>query len=820
MFWLVIKSGPRAGERLELTSQLLVGRGSGDVALEDPSVSRRHALFRPVGGLVEVEDLGSSNGTRVNGERIVAVTRLQPGDIVEVGDTSIEVEGESARVAATQIVGARPAVRPMERAPVQASAAAPPAEPVSPPPAAAPSPAPPEEKAPDAAAEADELRPITALFADVVGSTTLGERLTPEEVKALIGECVSRMARAVEQFGGGIDAFMGDGIAAFFGVPVAHEDDAERAARAALQIVATVGDYARDIEAAWGIADFNVRVGLNSGPVAVGLVGGAKRQAVALGDTSNVAARLQGVAEPGSIAVGESTAKQLAGHFLIEPLGEVTVKGRAEPVLASRLGRPLRGAKPPPAIPVVGRDAELARLAVARDDLLAGRGQVLLLLGDAGIGKTRLLGELRALTGDDVTWLEGHCVSYGREFLLFPVVETLRNWLGLEEGEAALAARTRLRIKLEGLLGSRLPDVLPQLESLLAGGPAGHIEATGETLGVDIRRACCVWIEALTELKPVALVLEDFQWADPWTRVLAQDLLEIVDRAPLLIATSFRIAPGSEGWQFRVSVLAEHPHRALELPLGPLSQDDASTLLSALLPGGLPDETRAEIVARAEGNPLYLEQLLRAIVENEDVEERRNWTLSPSATRLVPPALESLLLARIDNLLPAARQLAQVVAVVGRSFSLDVLRRVYPSPTADDDLRTLARAGVIRELRRYPELEYSFTHGLLREAALSTLTRSRRRELYGRVAAAFEELYADSLDEHLSLLAHYYGRSDDLPKALAYLERAAEGAVQLEAGFQAAELLRRAGRVAAELGDAAAQGRIGERLAALGDHGR
>jgi predicted ATPase len=421
-----------------------------------------------------------------------------------------------------------------------------------------------------------------------------------------------------------------------------------------------------------------------------------------------------------------------------------------------------------------------------------------------------MLAELRGLAGESVTWLEGSCVSYGAEFRLYPVVEALRTWLGLEEEAATLAIRTRLRIKLEPLLGERLADHLPYLESMLAG-LSDEPAALAESHARDVRRACCAWIEALAQVTPVALVFEDFQWADPWTCELAHDLLEVVERAPLLLAASFRIAPQSDGWRFRVSVLGEHPHRAVELLLGPLSDDEARQLLSTLSPGGLDDAAREEIVHRAEGNPLYLEQLLHTMIETGALQQRQ-WTLSPSATRLVPAALESLLLSRIDNLTSSARQVAQAAAIVGRTFLYSVLRRVCPSETLESDLSVLVRAGVFRERRRYPELEYSFTHGLLREAALSTLTRSSRRELYGRVAAASEELFADSLEEHLELLAHYYGRSDNLSKALEYLERAAERAAQLNAGFQAAELWRRAGRIANELGDAAAEARIAARL--------
>jgi predicted ATPase len=310
----------------------------------------------------------------------------------------------------------------------------------------------------------------------------------------------------------------------------------------------------------------------------------------------------------------------------------------------------------------------------------------------------------------------------------------------------------------------------------------------------------------------VGLVFEDFQWADPWTCDLAHDLLQVVDRAPLLLAASFRIAPQSDGWRFRVSVLAEHPHRSIELALAPLAKAEAVELLSALSPDGLSEQDRDEIVSRAEGNPLYLEQLLQTVLEGGGLEQQRQWTLSPSATRVVPAALESMLLARIDNLSGSARRTAQAAAIVGRTFLYSVLRRVCPDESLERDLTILVRTGIVRESRRYPELEYSFTHVLLREAALSTLTRASRRELYGRVAAAFEELFADSLDEHVELLAHYYGRSDNLAKALEYLERAADEAVRLNADFQAAELWGRARRVANELGDSEAEARIGARL--------
>ena len=792
---LLVKEGPLAGRLVEVEDELVLGREDADMTLDDPQVSRRHAVIRRLDGELEIEDLGSLNGTWVNGERVAGRRRLAPGDVVTVGGSAIVVREVRRRSATTM---ARPGVT---RAAANVEAPGP------------------EWTA--LRAEEDELRPVTALFADIVGSTALGERLAPHEVKALIGECVTRMSHAVEQFGGTVQAYMGDGIAAFFGMPHAHEDDPERAALAALRILRIISEYGREVEEAWGIAEFDVRIGINSGPAAVGMVGAADPQEVSVGDTTNVAARLQSSAEPGTVAVGEATARRLADRFMLDPLGDLAVKGRAVPVRAWRLLQPRTvpsGDSAP--TPLVGREAEVARISTAVDDLKAGRGQVLFLLGDAGIGKTRLLAELRRIAAEDATWLEGECLSYGAELLFWPFVEILRGWLGVEDADSDVAVRTKLRANLAVIGSSRASEILPSLARLLSlrldpelAEPLGK-EAPDDA-GSRTRRAYCGWVEAISQQRPVVLAIEDLHWADRSTRELAEDLLEVVERSPLLLAITSRVDPDSEGWRLRVRASADYPHRVVDLAVPPLSDSEANELLDVLGGGRLDEVERRQIAMRAEGNPLYLEELFEAFTDADQPRRDETRGLTLTSALAVPLALEGLLVARIDRLPEGARRLAQVAAVIGRSFRVRVLEHVSGSEHLNEDLMALLRADVIREMRRYPEREYAFRHGLLQEAAIATLTPLRRRRLFDEVGTAFEALCAASLDEHLELLAHYFARGQDLPKALDYLERAAERAAALDAPAQAERLWRRAAKVATRLGEEETERRIADRLASL-----
>lgn len=612
-------------------------------------------------------------------------------------------------------------------------------------------------------ARPDELRTVTILFADVVGSTSLAERLEPAEQKALVGECVTMMSRAVEEYGGTVQAYQGDGICAYFGVPVAHEDDHERAARAALRILEVIGEYAKDIVDAWGVEDFDVRIGINSGRAAVGVVGAADPQEVALGDATNVAARLESLAAPGTIAVGPETARRLTARFELEAVGEVAVKGREKTVDVHRLiGAKAREARDELAF-LVGRDAEVAQLAQAVDELAGGRGRVLLVTGEPGIGKTRLLSELRLLAGERVTWLEGRCLSYGGP-ATWPFKEAVLGWLGAEIGEPEIAVRTKTRARLGALPGDGAEAALPAFARLL------RLRLDSGTGDEEVAPGIESWLRALAAERPVILALEDVHWADGSTRELAELVLALTDELPLGVVLTQEPSPGSEGAALRLRVLGDFAHRATELSLGPLSEEASEQLLAALL-GDAEEASRSRLVREAEGNPLYLEELARSLLEGALRPQGRTWTITVRSSELLPPVLENLLVARIDRLPEAARRVVHLASVIGRDFPVRVLE-VVAGGDVGLELAELFRGSVVRELRRYPELECTFSHGLLHEAALSTLTAQRRRELSAHVAAAYESLYAELLDDHLYRLAHYHAQAGNLPQALEYAERA------------------------------------------------
>jgi class 3 adenylate cyclase len=771
---LRIRNGARAGTALVIVTPAVIGREA-DIALDDDEVSRRHARIRIAGDQLVIEDLASSNGTWVNTRRVEQAV-LRPGDVVTLGRTILDVVASRGGTTTTR----------------RGSDLEPSAEGIP--------------RSQDTPGRIEyELRPITALFADVVGSTAVGERLDPDEVSALIGECVTRMTRAVEHFGGAVSTYTGDGIAAFFGLEQASAEDAEHAARAAIAIISAIGGYATEVERAWDITDFNVRVGLNTGDAAVSAMGSADRPNVALGDTTNIAARLQSMAEPGTIAIGDETADELRGRFLIEPLGEVRVRGRRASVRAWQLRGALEGPGVTQRRRIVGRDPELTQLRVAVDQVCAGRGGALFVVGDLGMGKTRLIAELEDLVGHRATLLQAFCAAVPAPPPYGPFNAILRAWLGLEPDERGPAVRATLQLRLEDLDGltTRTADGLALLLNLRP--------EDGEQEAVDPAEAYTAWVETLGKRRPLVIALDDVHWLEPSSALLALRLAELAMRLPLLFVSTLRPDRDSHGWRIRTSARATHPSRAREVNLDSLSDEHARELLDELAPTTEPTISE-EVVRLAEGNPLFVEQLLRAFREGGSFPPGPTSVRTVATARLLPPALASIFVGRIDLLSRDVRRVAQSAATIGRTFHNDLLTRVVGADAVTTALPALINAGIVAERDPPPGQSWSFTHALLRDAALSTLVRSQRREIFGRIAAAFEESIGDAGDEHLELLAYYYARSENAAKALHYQERAAEKAFRVGADTEASDRLRKAAQLAEQLADEEAVRRITARL--------
>ena len=644
----------------------------------------------------------------------------------------------------------------------------------------------------------EERRVVTAMFADLVGSTALAERLDAEDVKVIVNDAVGRVIGAVEAFGGTVKDLAGDGVLALFGAPQAHEDDPERAIRAALRAVEEISAYADEVEAAFGLTGFAIRVGIDSGPVVVGSLGsGGRVEYGALGDAVNTAARLQALAEPGTVIVGEETQRRVGQVFDWSEPRSLELKGKRGPVTAYRVD----GIRAAPGrareveavqVPLVGRDRELAGAVEVVDAVLAGSGGIMFLTGEPGIGKTRLIAELRhqvesAPAGPKrALWIEGRCVSYGEAMPYWPFRDLLRSWLGLLADEPELRVRVALRRSLDGLFGDRVLEVYPYLGAML--GLALETEAHARLAELSPEalqyRTFAVVHELLVRLAedgPVCVVLEDLHWADATSLQLLERLLEDTEASPLLLVLSTRPERDHASWRVKETAARERPHRTREIALEALSGDAGRELLHALVGAGtLPDDMERRILEPAEGNPFFLEEIVRSLADaGALVPEDEGLRFDHEVAVEIPPTVEKVILARIDRLQPDAHAALMAASVLGRQFGLPLLEAVSGGDGAvRGSLTELQRLDLVRESRRWPEPEFRFKHALIQEAAYRTLVSAQRTRLHRKAADWLEASYAGREDEVAGLLAHHWLAAEDEDKAVVYLSRAGDRARQ------------------------------------------
>ena len=695
-----------------------------------------------------------------------------------------------------------------------------------------------------------ERKIVTILFADVVGSTALAEHMDPEDWAGVMNRAYERMTPAIRRHDGTIARLMGDGLLAFFGAPVAHEDDPVRAVSAALDLLSEARAYAADVRRERGI-EFAVRVGLHTGPAVLGDVGSRLRhEYTAMGDAVNLASRVEAAALPMTVRVTDETYRRVAGVFVCADLGTQQIRGKREPVhtFEVRARRPAAADRRPTSAlglprvvdsPFVGRAAELARFGAALDGLVAGRGGIVAVLGEAGLGKSRLLTEGQRRSPDGaLTWLEGRALAFGRTVSYWPILEILRGWTGIGEDDASAGAWRKLEDGVRGLFPDEAAEVLPYLGTLLElpvpdalADRVRHLD--GEAMGRQVFRTVRRVVERLARHRPLVLAFEDVHWLDQSSAELLEHVLPLVERVPLLVVGTGRPDPDTPAARLHRLAAERFAERYTELRLAPLPPPESADLLAALLAADDPTtRLRDAILLRTEGNPFFAEEVVRELVDRRDLvwsAAARRWRAAGAAEVSIPDTVQGVITARLDRLSGATKDVLKTAAVIGRAFLDRVLRAVAaPRRDLDERLDALQRLEVILAHRRAPELEYVFKHALTQDAAYQMIVRSQRRELHRRVAAAIEGLFAERREEFAAVLAHHYAQAEDWPRAQEYLLKAGDQAGRMAADAEALALYEQAMAVCERvLGDrwqplerAALERKIGQALFRRGAHDR
>jgi len=664
-----------------------------------------------------------------------------------------------------------------------------------------------------------ERRLATVVVADVTGSTDLLEQIGSESWVEMMNRVLHLLESEVYRFGGQVDQFRGDGLVAFFGAVSAHEDDPERAVLAALAMHTALAPYAAELKERQGI-DLRLRVGVNTGEMIVTSVGNIQqyREDTAMGEAIAIAARMETAAEPGTVLVSDNTFRLVELLFEWQPLGDILVKGIRQPITVYR---PLAPRIDPGqtfglSVPLIGRDAEFRSLKGRVEDLTGGRGGIVLVTGDKGMGKSFLVAEVHqhfvrhgALVAEafdrdapppaSLTWLNGRCRSYFQTWPYSMWRSLLRSWLGMRWGEPQEEIKARLQRQTEALWGDDLAKFYPYLASFLSlpleevyAERIKHLDAEGWRQQVFY--AMRSWVEALAQRGPLVLAFADVHWADTTSLDLLKYCLPLCDHESLLWLIVFRPDRTSPAWGFQHFVATEFPHRLTTLSLPALTRDQSCEFLDQLIGlKTLPEPTRRLILSKAEGNPYYIRELVHGLIAQGILVQEDGsgqWRVTRSVESLdLPDSLQSLLMARIDRLLPEERHVLQMAAVIGSTFWLRVLTKLAGAGIPlKERLTALQRAGLIYQQGRIPELgmEYVFTSNLVRDAAYESLLSAQRVIYHRQVAESLEQIFGeDALAHYYGLLAYHYRRAGDLGKELFYTLLAAHQAQEIYANVEA-----------------------------------
>jgi tetratricopeptide (TPR) repeat protein len=617
-------------------------------------------------------------------------------------------------------------------------------------------------------------------------------------------DCLKRMMEAVHHYEGTITQFLGDGVMALFGAPIAHEDSARRAVAAALEMQRSLDEYITEVKQLNNIK-FRFRVGLNTGPVVVGSINdNLDMNYTALGDTVNLAARMEQVAEPGNVYLSENTYHLVHKYFELQSLGALNIKGKAEPVVAYRVvrekpvGTRFKAAAEQGLTTLVGRNHELAVLKGHLDRAKQGQGQVVFISGVAGIGKSRLLYEFQYSSLDDgITLMEGHCISYGRIIPYLPIIDLIKRYFGVEEVDDDTHIIRRIDESTTGWEKSAQATV-PYLKYLLNVDPGDPKVASMDPMErrAGIHDSLRALLLQESRHQPLVIIVEDLQWMDQNSTDALTALVDMIGSVQVLMILSYRPS-------FTHS-LGERSYYN-RMALGHLAREESEVLAEGVLQvNTLSKKVKQLITSKAEGNPFFIEEVTKSLVES-GVLRRTNGTYAverPIEEVRIPDTVQEVILSRIDRLERRAKEALQLASVIGREFTVRLLERISDIKVQlDETLVELKVLELIYQKDYFPELSYMFKHALTHDVAYSTLLLKQRKELHCSIGAAIEELYPDRLADHYEALAHHYYEGEDWAKALDYQVQAGDKAVATFANQNALDYYARALEVCTNLGD-------------------
>jgi class 3 adenylate cyclase len=653
---------------------------------------------------------------------------------------------------------------------------------------------------PEPAAGVGERRQLTVMFCDVVGSTALSARLDPEDLSKLIRSYQAGVATAIARFGGFIARYVGDGVLIYFGWPEAGEGGAEQAVRAALAVVCTINQSPSLIE------PLQVRIGIATGLVVVGepIGTGEARQQTAIGETPNLAARLQALAGPNGVVIDAATRRQIGGLFNCRDLGIFALKGLPAPVPAwqvveqSAIESRFEALRAGIVTPLIGRDEELDRLLRRWRQAQGGEGQLVVLSGEPGIGKSRLIAALsERISTVPHTRLRYFCSPHYQSSALYPVIVQLERAAGFQRDDGPEEKLDKLQTLLTPAAEIGEVSLLAELLSVPGGDRFAPLELTPQRKKERTLAALVQQLERLARMQPVLVIFEDLHWIDPTSREFLDLVLARIDRLPVLLAATFRpeFRPPWVG-QAHVTVIA----------LNRLRRSDGAMMVERLAGdiALLPPEVIAEIIGRTDGVPLFVEEMTRAVLEAGTEHVGGIASSVPSAVLAVPATLQASLMARLDRLGPRAKTVAQIGAAIGREFSYELTASVgeLAEEYLQDALQPLVDAGLVFQRGTPPEAAYLFKHALIQDAAYQSLLKRTRQQYHQRAAKLLEDRFPEVASTQPELVAHHYTQANCPAQAIAFWHKAGVAAASKSASVEAVDQFHRGLALVEALSDA------------------